>query len=185
MADLRTVARPYAKAVFAVAKEDNTLAVWQEILSVLALIMSAPEVTALINDPKVTEQQTSQLIESIIEKVTSRIPQETQTKLNNFLNLLRENKRLNALIDINAIYQELLAEHEAVVNVEVVSAEPLTSKQIKHIGEVLKQKFARDVSLHFSEDQTLIGGVLLRAGNWVLDDSIKSKLARLDESLMK
>ena len=100
------------------------------------------------------------------------------------MSLLLEEKRLSSVNDINKLYHNLLAEYKKVIEVTVYSAMPLNEAQQATFYKSLEKRFASKVSIEFQEDPLLIGGALVRSGSWVLDGSIRGKVARLDEILM-
>jgi F-type H+-transporting ATPase subunit delta len=101
----------------------------------------------------------------------------------NFIRLLANNKRLAVLGEIYALFEQLKSQKEMSVDVEVASAFALTDDQANKLAEALKRKLGREVNLTSTEDKSLIGGVVIRAGDLVLDGSVRGKLAKLAETL--
>ena len=101
----------------------------------------------------------------------------------NFLYLLAENSRLSLVPKIAELFEKLRAEHERTIDVDVSSSYPLSDKQKQSLSQALEQKFERKISMQFNEDKTLLGGAVIRVGDYVIDGSIKGKLSRLSNYL--
>ncbi len=172
MAELTTIARPYAQAVFKLAGEKKRLKQWGETLSLLAGIVSLPEVRALIGNPKVSPQQLEDLLLSAAGKGLDE-------QGRNLVRLLVENKRLGVLPEIAQIYDQLRAEAESRVDVRLTSAFELNRAQADKIAKVLEKRLGKAVDLSVDVDEALIGGVVIRAGDLVIDGSVAGELNRL------
>lgn len=176
MAELTTVARPYAKAAFQYADENNSLTEWSEMLSFAASVVQDETFAVYLSDPKATTADQA----GAFFKVGS-------DKLNeagkNFIQLLASNKRLQALPEIVKLYEQLKAQKQMSVDVELTSAFALSDDQANKLAEALKRKLNREINLTSKEDKSLIGGVVVRAGDLVLDSSVRGKLAKLAETL--
>jgi F-type H+-transporting ATPase subunit delta len=101
----------------------------------------------------------------------------------NFLLALAENRRLALLPEIAAQFETLRAEVENVVDVEVIAAQEIAPAQHKKLAAALKRRLGREVRMHTRIDETLIGGAIVRAGDLVIDGSLKGRLARLGSAL--
>lgn len=176
MAEAITVARPYAHAVFAVAKEEGRLKQWSELLEVLALCVADADLQRLITSPAVSDEQTVEVLVDITADLVGE-------SARNFLSLLAENNRLLLLDDIAVIFEELRAEAEQSLTAEVISAKPLTDEQANKISAALNKRLGRDISLEVSIDESLLGGAIIRAGDLVIDGSALGKLNRLANAL--
>lgn len=183
MAHHYTEARPYAKAVFQQAIADDCLEQWSLVLQRLSLITADSQINALYGDPNVTDSIMQELLYNGLLAAAHDAVMGLEDKLKNFLSLLLEKKRLPTARDISALYHQLLADYKSIVEVEVLSAMALSEEQQQSFYVALERRFASKVSITFKEDQSLIGGVLIRSGNWVLDGSIRDKVARLGEAL--
>lgn len=172
MADRLTIARPYAKAAFAAASADARLAQWSDALSVAAQVLSDERVKALIGSPRVTAAQLAQLVTGV---VGSGLDEQGR----NFISLLAENKRLTFLPEIARVFSALKDEAEGTVDVSVTSATVMAGSEQANLEASLEKRFGRKVRLHTQVDPSLIGGALVRAGDLVIDGSIKSRLERL------
>ncbi|MFL0806324.1 MAG: F0F1 ATP synthase subunit delta [Oceanobacter sp.] len=176
MAELTTLARPYAKAVFAEAQEKNALDAWSDDLALLAAYAANDEMASLLVHPSLTaEQQAQALIDVCGDKLTDTAK--------NLVAVLAENKRLTLLPEITALYEELKAEMENTVDVLVTSARPLTKAQENKLSKALKAKLQSEVRMSSEVDESLIGGVIIRAGDLVIDGSLTAKLSKLAEAM--
>lgn len=176
MAELTTVARPYAKAAFQFADENSSLAEWSEMLGFAAGVVQDEAFAAYLSDPKTTAADQA---EALVKVGSDKLNEASQ----NFVRLLANNKRLQALPEIVVIYEQLKAQKEMSVDVEVTSAFAITDDQANKLAEALKRKLGREINITSEEDKSLIGGVVIRAGDLVLDSSVKGKLAKLAETL--
>lgn len=183
MANHCSVARPYAKAVFQQAVIDDRLEQWLLVLQCLALMTVDPNVVVLYGSPKITDDVMKGLVYDALSDAVHNAVTGLSDKLKNFLSLLLEERRLSVAADISVLYHQLLAECKNIVEVDVVSAMSFNEAQQKAFYKALEKRFASKVSIAFQEDESLIGGALVRSGNWVLDGSIRAKVARLDEIL--
>lgn len=172
MADASTIARPYAKAVFEVAMADGRLGEWGEFLQGLASVLGDEGVTALLNDPAFGGEKLAAIIIGALE---GRIDQEGQ----NFIRLLATYDRLDVLPEINARYEALRAEAERTIDVEVTAAAPLAEEHERQLVASLRERLGRDVRLHVKIDEALIGGAIIRAGDLVIDGSLRGRLDEL------
>ncbi len=183
MAKHYTIARPYAKAIFEQAASDGQLETWLLALQGLAIIAKDDRVIRMWHDPKVNGAAINDLFYQLSESCVGDVTKKLGDKLKNLVALLVMEKRLEILTDISELYHGLLIKHQGVVEVEVISAFSLNDAQKKQFYSALEKRFSSKVSIEFKEDEALIGGSLLRSGNWVLDGSIRDKISRLGESL--
>jgi len=171
MAEQSTLARPYANAVFELAKQDNSLATWSDTLSSLKAVVCHDELAGLIKNPSLRRAQLVELICAAGGGVTD--------KGANLVQLLAENGKLSLLPEIAAQFEALRGEEEGVVDVLVSSAQALSDTQQAAIETSLKQRLKRDVRINCTLDPALIGGAVIRAGDLVIDGSVRAKLERL------
>ncbi len=176
MAELTTIARPYAQAVFKLAQENKRLKEWGEVLGLLAAIVETPEISALIGSPKVSPERLQALL---FEVGGDRLDQQGK----NFLRLLVENRRLAALPEIARIYHRLEDEAEKRVEVEMVSAFEVRGALAKKIAAALAKRLGKEVEMTVKVDERLIGGAVIRAGDLVIDGSVAGELDRLAREL--
>lgn len=172
MADASTIARPYAKAVFETAVAANRLEYWGELLRGLADVVAEPRVERMLNDPSMGGEK---LAVMIVETIGDRIDREGQ----NFVRLLAEYGRLDVLPQITARYETLRAEAERTVDVQIVSAAPLSEEHQQKLAASLRERLGREVRLHLETDESLIGGAVIRAGDLVIDGSLRGRLDQL------
>jgi F-type H+-transporting ATPase subunit delta len=176
MAERITTARPYAKAIFALARQSNALAATAEGLRLGAEVVADPRVHALLGSPHVTAGQLSELVNGI---AGAKLDENGR----NFITLLAQNRRLGFLPEIAALYEQMRAEVENAVDVEVTSATALTPEQESRYAAALQKKLGRSVRLQTKIDQSLLGGAVLKAGDLVIDGSIRGRLERLATEL--
>ena len=172
MADKTTVARPYARAAFEEARGDARLAPWSEALRTGAAVMQDARVRNLLGNPHVTPAQLAELVNGIAGE-------QLDEDGRNFVKTLAENRRLGYLPEISRLFDELKDASEGIIDVTVTSAAPLDEQQKRVLSEALTRRLKREIRLHTATDPTLIGGAVLRAGDLVIDGSIRSRLEQL------
>lgn len=185
MAENLTIARPYAKAIFEQAVVDQSLEEWDQILQTLAEIASDKNAVALLDNPLITGERLLELFGQITAKAHPKLAVARQQELRNFLTVLIHEKRLIVLPEILRRYQRLVAAKRELKEVTVTSAYPLDELRRKNMAAALKKYLHSEVAVDFQEDSTLIGGAIIRSGNWVMDSSIKGKLQTLRNDLQK
>ena len=176
MAELSTVARPYAKAAFEYARDHQALDAWSEMLGTLGQIMASRDVQALVASPKFT---TERKVALLVEVADIKVDDASRR----FLDELAGQRRLPALGAIADQFERLRADHEQRVDVTVVSAFELDDKQQQKLSGALKKRLNREISITTQVDPKLLGGVILRAGDTVIDGSVRGRLNRLAEAL--
>ena len=171
-----SIARPYAKAAFAYAKEQNDLASWSEQLALLSSLIEHAELRTILQNPGLSDAaQASLLIDIVHEKLSEPVK--------NFVRVLADNERLLALPAISELYDEYKAEAERVLDVELVSAKPIDNAEQNQLKTALQTKLAQAVNMTTNIDESLIGGVVVRAGDIVIDGSVKGRLQSLANQL--
>ena len=176
MAESITLARPYANAAFEVAAADNALAQWSQMLQTLAAVTSQPRISDLLKSPALTAEKQSEALLSICGDAIS-------SKGSNMVRLLAENRRLALLPQISELFDALKAAREKSIDVEVTTAYALSDAVVAQLAKALEKRLDRSVKLHSTVDKQLIGGVVIRAGDTVIDNSVRGKLNKLAESL--
>ena len=177
MAELLTLARPYAKAAFAFASEQGATDNWSNALQVLSAAVQDEAFSAYLNRPELTPAEQV----SIFAKVLG----ENQTQaVSNFLTLLADNARLALLPEIEAEYELLKSQNNNTVDVVIESAFPMTSVQEQLLTHALEKKFNAAVNVSVEVNPALIAGVVIRAGDQVIDDSVLSKLDKMRTRLL-
>lgn len=181
MSDIRTIARPYAKAVFELAVETKQLAAWSDILLAMAQTALLPETTQFIKNPATKPIEQEQLFLAVVARLKSNVEPKL---LERFVGLLAENSRLLLIPGIHVQYEQLRADQEKTITATVSSHMPLSDKQQQQLIEKLTQRFQRQVTLEMSIDESLLGGALIQAGDLVIDGSIRGHLLKLAGSLI-
>lgn len=168
MADLTTIARPYAEAVFALADKAGALTPWSEALARLAAVAQAPEMAGLLGNPGVSDAQ----VVDLFVAAAGEMPAEAK----NLLGALAENKRLSVLPEVAALYEAQKAEREGAVDAHIASAFPLEGAELAALVGDLERRFKRKVRPQVSVDPELIGGARIQVGDQVIDGSVRGKL---------
>lgn len=176
MAEERTLARPYAEAVFELARTRERLAEWSEALNTLATIVANADVASLIGNPRVDD---AELAGAIIAIGGDAVDENGR----NLVRLLTENGRLGLLPAIAELYAELRAAAENRVDVAVTAASEISEEQQQQLVKALEARLDRNVSVSYETDPALIGGALIRAGDLVIDGTVRADLARLTQTL--
>lgn len=172
MAEKMTVARPYARAVFEIARDDDALAGWSAFLQRASIAAADERVQALLGNPAVSR-------EALAELFMELSGQSAGEHGANFLKLLADNGRMTWLPEIAAEYESLRAEAENIVDVQLTSAVELDKAQRENFAASLRTRLGRDVRLHCDTDPQLLGGAIIRAGDLVIDGSLFGRLERL------
>ncbi len=176
MADSSTTSRPYAVAVFRLAQEEGELGRWSEMLALLALVAQDATVKGLFASPKVNPAQLADLIVDVCGDRLSKTGA-------NFVRVLASNRRLGILADVRAGFEEERAKVEGRSQVMVSSPYPLADAQRDQIRSAMARRLGTEVDLTEETDETLIGGVMIRAGDLVIDLSLRGRLQSLGQSL--
>jgi len=176
MAEIATIARPYAEAVFALADKGGTLAQWSDALGRLAAVAQAQEMGELYGDPKVTSAQYVELFSA----VAGAMPAEAK----GLLQMLAENNRLEALPAVRDRFDTLKAEREGAVDAVIESAFPLEGADLAALVADLERRFKRKIRPQVSVVKELIGGVKISVGDQVIDGSVRGKLKAMNAGLM-
>lgn len=176
MAELTTLARPYAQAVFELANSQNKLADWSGTLNNLVEMMNQAEVAALADNVKVSKQQLTAVL-------TDLCGSQISDPGKNLLALLIENGRLVLLPEITAVYEVLRAEAEQTIEAEVITAFPMDKAQADKIATALKARLGREVKINATVDKSVLGGAIIRAGDMVIDGSVSGRLSKLDQAM--
>lgn len=176
MAELQTLARPYAKAVFQLARDSGSLKEWSARLAAIAAAVQVPETAALIGHPRVTRQMLS---DALAQSLGGSIGTEGQ----GMARLLAENGRLKLAPQIAEQFEALRAEAESRVDVEITSASEVHDAQRSALGAAIGQRLHRQVAIEWKTDESLIAGAVVRAGDLVIDGSVSGELARMKSAL--
>ena len=174
MSQTLTLARPYARAVFQLAREQSRLQAWSNLLGFSARMVADPSVQQLLGNPHVSSAALVDIV----------VPQgDVDPLFTQFLSVLAENRRLGVLPEIAGLFDALRAEDEKVVKAKVTSATPLGEDELAKLKFSLMNRFNRQVELTAAVDPALIGGAVIDAGDVVIDGSLRTKLERLGAAL--
>ncbi|MDR2450270.1 MAG: F0F1 ATP synthase subunit delta [Candidatus Accumulibacter sp.] len=176
MAESVTVARPYAQAVFRLAREEGALAEWSGRLGRLAVIAGDPEMERVIGNPEIPARRLAELFGSLSGEPENR-------ELASFIRELAENRRFDVLAEIRAVFESLKDEDEGVQEAMIASAFPLDEKQLSALLKTLEAHFDSRLQGRVEVDPSLIGGVRVQVGDRVFDASVRGKLDAMAEAL--
>jgi len=176
MAEPVTIARPYAEAVFKLAREQDALAKWSDALANLDAVIGDARVQVMIADPNVGTQQIEALVLGVIgDKLDG--------DARNFIQVLAQNGRLDVTPQIRELYENLKREQEGVLEARVISAMPISDDQVKTLVSALEAKFKRRITTKVEVDQQLIGGVKIVVGDKVIDATVRGRLDAMAATL--
>ena len=167
-----TIARPYARAAFEEASADGEFARWSDMLGLLGRIVADPLMHTLIKNPKISHEQLNNILLDLCGR-------NLNDKRKNFIGILVAARRLSVARQISMIYEELKAEAEGIAGVEVISAYPLEDKQGEQIKQAMARRLDKKIEITSHVDQSLIGGAIIRAGDSVIDASLRGRLQQL------
>jgi F-type H+-transporting ATPase subunit delta len=173
MSQALTLARPYARAAFALARDAGRMKEWSQALGFAARVAADPQVAGLLGHPGLSDQDAVALL----------APDGADESVGRFLALLADNRRLQLLPEVAGLYEEQRLEAERVVRATVTSATELPDSELETIRAALRRRFGRDVELETAVDGSLIGGAVIDAGDVVIDGSLRGKLSRLQSAL--
>ncbi len=176
MSELTTAARPYARAAFAYASSNNVIEQWADMLSFCAAVAEDETMQAALDQPSLNRQQKGSLFNEVCAE-----------KLNqhgkNFIKLLAENDRIALLPDIAVLYHHYQSEAAGAIDAELVSALDVSDEQVQAISASLTKRLGKKVTLKTKIDESLIGGAIIRAGDMVIDGSVRGRLEKLSNTL--
>lgn len=176
MAEYSTIARPYARAAFEHAQGEKALDAWANQLATLASLADSDEIRPLLTNPAVPP-------EVIAEGFIHALGKSVDEGMQNFVRLLADNRRLPRLGEIEQQFETMRAEAEGRITVDVISARELDEKAKKRMIDALAKRLDRKVELACHTDESLIGGAVVRAGDWIIDGSVKGQLERLSAAM--
>jgi F-type H+-transporting ATPase subunit delta len=176
MAEISTIARPYAVAAYKLGKEQKALAKWSEMLGFATQVANDTKMQAYINDPKVLA---SDLQTTFLTVCGNKLNENAQ----NLIKVLIEYGRLPVLPAITAAFEELKAQDEGVLEAQIIAATKLSAAETKDLVKRLEQKFGKKVEATVSVDAEIIGGIKIIVGDTVIDASVKNQLQNLAYTL--
>lgn len=175
MAELATIARPYAEALFRVAQAAD-LGAWSNLVSEMAQVAANPDMQDLARNPKASDDDIGSTFVSALKSPVS-------AEAKNFINMLVQNGRLSSLPEIAEQFHALKNAQEGAADAEIVSAFELSSAQLSDLVATLEKKFGRKLNPNVAVDSALIGGVRVVVGDEVLDTSVRAKLQQMQVAL--
>ena len=175
MSQFTTVARPYAKAAFDFAVEHQSLDRWQSMLAFTAEVTRDKQIAELLTGAVAPEA----LSKTFIGVCGEQLDEAGQ----NLIKVMADNKRLRVLPEVLEQFIELRAALEATVEVEVTSANVLSEEQQAKIAAAMEKRLSRKVKLNCKIDKSVLAGIVIRAGDMVIDGSVRSRLERLADVL--
>ena len=177
MAELHTLARPYAKAAFELAQESGALPRWSKTLQTLSAVVADARVSSLLSDPRLSRSD-------VVGLLGKALGDQLDAQGGNLLGLLVENKRIAALPAIAEEYETLRAAAEKRVDVEITTATAVAEPQQQALIAAIRKRLAREVDVAWKTDAALVAGAVIRAGDLVIDGSIAGELAQLRQAVV-
>lgn len=177
MSELTTAARPYARAAYAVACEQDKQQ-WTQMLSTLSQAMQTPEVCSLISDLRYPPEKVAEVIKALLEGDAL-----LNDKVWNFIRMLASNRRLVLIPEIAILFDQFATEDNQVVRAEVISAMPLDEQQQATMTQTISQYVGRDAKVSWKVDSALLGGAVVRIGDQTIDGSIRSRLQQFSAAI--
>lgn len=176
MSELTTTARPYARAIFELATESGRLSEWSETLQFMAAVVADENARHMLDNPKLTKQEAATILLTLCG---DQLDEQGQ----NLAKLLAENSRIATVPAISMLFEASKAEVEGSVDVQVTSAFAMSDSALTKMSEALKVKLGREVNLTVEIDTSILGGVIIRAGDMVIDGSIQGRLQSMTHTL--
>ena len=176
MSEFTTAARPYAKAAFEAAQAESKQAEWSDALQFIDAVVCNDDFVAVIDNPSMGAEAKGDILVDICGDKLS----ETQK---NFIKVMAENSRLMLMPEIVVLYEALRATAENTVEATAIAAYALSDAQVQSMTDALKKKLGCDVTLTTEVDSSLIGGVIIRAGDLVIDGSTQAKIGSLTQAV--
>jgi F-type H+-transporting ATPase subunit delta len=184
MADNITVARPYARATFELANDAGELGPWSESLTIGGQLLADKTLVEYLGNPEFNDEQRLDFLAGLFAKAGAKVFAGQDKRGTNFVKLLLENGRAAVLPEISTHFEALKAKVENSVDAIVTSATKLSEKQVDEIATALKARLGCDVKIETEIDENLIGGAVIRAGDVVIDGSLRSSLEGLTNALI-
>ena len=185
MADNITVARPYAQAIFELANDAGALGPWSESLTIAGQLLADKALVEYLGNPSFNDEQRLDFLNGLFANAGANVFAGKDTHGTNFVKLLLENGRAAVLPEISTHFDALKAKVENSVDATVTSATELSKTQVDEIATALKARLGCEVRIETEIDENLIGGAVIRAGDVVIDGSLRARLEGLATSLIK
>lgn len=184
MTNIKSIARPYAKAAFAAAKSAHQLPLWSVALKQLSVAAQDKKMQAALKDPRYTQKQLSELFLSVLHAVLNHDVVTSHNEMENLIRVLSENKRLDLFPEISRLFEAEMATETGSVSLTVTSAFAMNDAQKTETRNSLSKQLNATCEIDFCVNEKMIGGMIVRSGNWVMDGSITGQLAKLRNSLV-
>lgn len=178
MSDLTGIARPYARAVYELAKEKGTFDKWTDMMTFLSAVVQDENMVEALDSPKMTDAQKAELLEAVSEG-------QLDDPGKNLINVLSENDRLSLIPEICSLYEAYRDEDKGVIEAEVISARALSKDDEKKLAAALNKRLGCEVKIVSKVDESLLGGAIIHAGDLVIDGSIQGRLGELATALSR
>ena len=182
MADYTTIARPYARAVFELAQAQKAFSEWSTLLGFMAAVAQDATVERLLVDPKLPIDKR---IECLLALCKDQINKKIKKSSESFVRLLADNQRLYIIPDVAKQYEQYRAAAESTIEATIVAPQAVSKDQQKSIAGALEKRLGKKVALETEIDETIIGGAVIKAGDLVIDGSIKGQLGKLTTALLR
>ena len=176
MAELTTIARPYAEAAFRLAQEGNAFATWSKSLALVSTIVADPRVAAALDNPRLTAGDKESLLLGIAGN-------ELDATGRNFVRVLVEADRIGVVAEIAALFDDLKNGAEGVARARIDTAFPLADSDLAAITSALEKRFGKKIETTVNVDPELIGGARITVGDTVIDGTVQAKLAAMASQL--
>jgi F-type H+-transporting ATPase subunit delta len=173
MLEKATIARPYANAAFDQAIDESKLGEWSAMLNLLSVIVSDDNMSEVINNPRLSSEQ---LYEFMADIGGDKLSQTGK----NFIRVLIDAERINLATEVFELFEKKRAAAEGISEVDVISAYPLDDAQVSAISESISKRLGKKIDINTEENKDLIGGVIIRAGDSVIDASLRGRLKELN-----
>jgi len=176
MAELTTIARPYAEAAFRLAREQNALPVWSEMLRFVSVVVAEPKVATALDNPNLSAGDKESLLLSLAGERLNR-------EGRNFVRVLVDADRVALLPEIESLFGELKDDAEGVARARIDSAYPVTDAQLAELTAALEKRFGKKIEATVAVDPALIGGARITVGDTVIDGTVQARLAAMARQL--
>ncbi len=178
MSENITAARPYARAAYRYAKEHGVVEAWSHMLEFMSAVMRDPQVRALLDSPALNTERRAELVERLCGEALAPGGR-------NFIRLLAEYRRLPIVPEVAQLFEGLRAEDEGVVHAEILSAKRPRKADVERLSAALRSRLGKEVRVSTRVDRDLIGGAVIRAGDLVIDGSVRGRLKQLATALTR
>jgi F-type H+-transporting ATPase subunit delta len=176
MAELATIARPYAEAAFKLARETNALEPWSDMLAAIEAVVNAPELASRLGDPNVEDDALESALLGILGK-------RLDGPGRNLVQVLVRNHRLTVITPIRTLYEQLRRDYEGVLEARVISALPMDEHAVRPLIAALEKKYGRRINAQVEIDPQLIGGARIVIGDKVIDATVRGRLEAMRVAL--